>query len=56
MKLNAPKQITWLIALVLVVLGILGQFVGVDILANLSFWFMFIAAVLLLVATYLPGL
>ena len=54
MKLNAPKQITWLIALVLVVLGILGQFVSA--LAGLSFWFEVIAAVLLLVSTYLPGL
>jgi hypothetical protein len=56
MKLSAPKQITWFIALALAVLALLGQ---TDILAPLtpySFWLALIAAALLLLATIVKGL
>jgi len=56
MQLNAPKQITWLIALALVVIGIIAQLVTIPVLSGLAFWIVVIAAVLLLLATYLPNL
>lgn len=55
-KLSAPKQITWWIALALVVIGLIAQLVTIPVLSGLAFWIVFVAAVLLLVAAYLPNL
>jgi hypothetical protein len=55
MKLSAPKQLTWYIALVLGVLGLIGQLVTIPVLSVLAFWLVLVGLVLLLVATYLPG-
>lgn len=52
-NLNAPKQITWLIALALVVIGVIVELVIVPVF---GFWIVVVAAVLLLVASYLPNL
>jgi hypothetical protein len=56
MKLNAPKQITWLIAVILAVIGLIAQLVTIPVLSVLSFWIVLVAVVLLLVATYFPNL
>jgi hypothetical protein len=56
MKLNAPKQITWIVAVVLAVIGLIGHLVTIPVLTPLAFWLVFVAAVLLLLATYLTGL
>jgi hypothetical protein len=56
MKLSAPKNITWIIALVLAVLGLIGFLVTVPFLTTFAFWFEFVAAVLLLLATWMEGL
>ena len=56
MKLNAPKQITWLIALVIAVVGLVGELVTISVISDISFWLALIAAVLLLLATYFAGL
>jgi hypothetical protein len=56
LKLNAPKQITWLVALVLGILGFLGAVITIPFLSNFAFWIVLIALVLLLLATYLEGL
>jgi hypothetical protein len=56
MNLSAPKQITWWIALALVVIGIIAQLVTIPVLSGLAFWIVVIAAVLLLVAAYIPNL
>ena len=56
MRLNQPKEITWWVALVIAVLGLIGQLVDVSVLSDLSFWLALASAVLLLVATYIPGL
>ena len=56
MKLSAPKQITWIIALVLGVLGLIGALFTVPFLTTYAFWFVFVAFVLLLVATFIDGL
>ncbi len=56
MKFSAPKQITWIIALVLVVLALLGSFGVIAAVASYSFWFALIAAALMLIATITKGL
>jgi len=58
MKLNAPKTITWIIAVVLGVLGILATLgiVAIAPLAGYSFWMVAAGFVILAVATAVKGL
>ena len=56
MKLSPPKQVTWWIALVLAVLGIVAEFVSLGIITTYNFWFVAVSAVLLLIATIVKGL
>ena len=53
---NAPKQITWLICLVLYVVALLGHFGVVKIAANVANWTWIIGFGLLLLATKVRGL
>jgi len=57
MKLNAPKQTTWWIALVIGLLGILfelGLFTF-GVISAYGFWFVAVAYVILLLSTALKG-
>ena len=56
MKLSAPKVITWWIAVIVGVLGILGSFTNIQFVSANAFWFVAIAFVLLAVATYFKDL
>ena len=56
MKLNAPKNITWWIAVVLGVLGILGTFVTLPFVSAYAFWFVAVGFILLALATFLKDL
>jgi hypothetical protein len=59
MHLSAPKQITWLIALIVGVVGIVVQIMGLTLIAvpfGLGFWLVVVAFLLLLVATMVEGL
>jgi hypothetical protein len=56
MKLSAPKQVTWLVAVILGVIGLIAQLVTIPVLSGLAFWLVLIALVILVVATYIPGL
>ncbi len=56
MKLSAPKVITWWVALVLAVLGVLAALVKIPVLSGFAFWLVVIAAALLLIATAVEGL
>ena len=56
MKLNAPKTITWWIAVIVGVLGILGSFVTIPFISAYAFWFVTGGFVLLALATFLKGL
>ena len=59
MNLSAPKMITWVVALVVGVVGILIQVGSLTIVAvpfGLGFWLVVVAFVLLLVATITKGL
>ena len=54
MKLSAPKQIVWIIALILGVVGILGPLAGISaITPAIAFWLVVVGWALLLIATAL---
>ena len=56
MKLSAPKNVTWWVAVVVGVLGILGTLVSIPLVSANAFWFVFVGFVLLALATLLKGL
>jgi hypothetical protein len=59
MKLSAPKMITWIVALIVGVIGVLLTVANVSLVAvpfGLGFWLVVVAFVLLLLATALTGL
>ena len=56
MQLSAPKQVIWWVALVVGVVGVLAHLVTIPVLSGLAFWLVVVAFVLLLVATFVPGL
>ena len=57
MKLNAPKKLTWLLAIILGVLGLLGVLLApLPILTVYAFWFVFVGLVLLVLGNFLKGL
>lgn len=56
MKLTPPKVITWWIALILGVLGLIGYLGNVAGLKTYSFWLVTAGLVLMLVAALVRGL
>lgn len=56
MRLNAPKQIVWLIAVIIGVLGIIGELVGtIAFVSANAFWMVTIGFALLALGTMLKG-
>ena len=53
MKLYKPKQVTWRIALVCGLVGIVASFVRIPVLSGWSFWLVSVAFVLLILSTVL---
>lgn len=56
MRLTPPKNITWWIAVILTVLGLLGTLTKIAFVSPNAFWFVFIGAALLIVATLIKDL
>ena len=56
MQFSAPKQVTWWIAVVIGVLGILATLVTIPVLSGFAFWLVVVGFVLLAVATVVEGL
>jgi hypothetical protein len=57
MKLSPPKMVTWVIALILLVLALLGHLTTtVSILTQYDFWLAAVSAALMLIATIVKGL
>lgn len=56
MKLTPPKTITWWIAVILGVLGLLGSLTKIAFVSPNAFWFVFIGFALLAIATLVKGL
>lgn len=55
MKTNAPKQVTWWVAVIIGAAGILANFVTIPVLSGFSFWLVAIGFILLALATVLRG-
>jgi hypothetical protein len=56
MKLSKPKVVTWWIAVIAGVLGILGALVKIPIVSPIAIWFIAFAFVLLALATFFKNL
>ena len=56
MKLSAPKVVTWWIAILLGILGILGNVVAIPVLSTLAFWLVLIGLLLLALGCVIKGL
>ena len=56
MRLSAPKRVTWLIALVVLIVGLIGYLFTIPVLTAAAFWLVCVSALLLLLATALDGL
>lgn len=56
MKLNAPKQITFLIALVVAVVGVISSFVAIPVLSGFAFWLVVIGFIILAAGNTIKGL
>lgn len=56
MSLNAPKQITFIIAVVLAVLGLLAALIPLGFLSSMSLWLILIGFVVLAAGCLLPNL
>ena len=56
MRLNPPRQVTWLLALALGAVGVAGAAVSIPIVSANAIWFVVAGLVLMLLATLLKGL
>jgi heme/copper-type cytochrome/quinol oxidase subunit 1 len=56
MKLSAPKQITFWIAVVIAAVGLIAHLVTIPVLSGLAFWLVVIGFILLAVANLVEGL
>ncbi len=55
MKLNAPKQVVWLVAVIVGGLGILGNFVAISFVSAYAFWLVAVGFALLALGTAMKG-
>jgi threonine/homoserine/homoserine lactone efflux protein len=56
MKLSAPKQITFWIAVIVAVIGVIAGLVSIPVLSGFAFWIVVIAFIILAAANLLEGL
>ena len=57
MKFSAPKQITWIIGLVLGIVGILANLVALPVITPvIGFWLLAVGWALMIIATITKGL
>lgn len=56
MKLNTPKNVTFYVAVVLAVLGLLGTFVTIPVVTGMAFWFVVVGFVVLAAGNLMAGL
>lgn len=56
MKANAPKHITWLLGLILGILGIIGHFVTIPMVTEYQYWLVVAGFVILALGTSVKGL
>ena len=56
MKLSAPKMYTFVVAVVLGVLGVLGRYVSIPFVTKYDFWFVVLGLVVLVLGTLVDNL
>ena len=56
MDLSAPKQATFWIAVVLAILGLLGQLVTIPVLSGFAFWLLLVGFIVLAAGTAMKNL
>ncbi len=56
MQLSAPKQITFWIAVVVAVIGVLASLMSIPVLSGWAFWLVVIAFVILALANAMEGM
>lgn len=56
MKLSAPTQIVWIIAIVVGIVGVLASLVSIPVLSGFAFWIVVIAWLILVASTAMKGL
>jgi hypothetical protein len=56
MRLSAPKRVTWWIAVIFGVLGLLGNYMSIQFVSSNAFMFVAIGFILLALATFFKGL
>lgn len=56
MKLSAPTQMVWYIALVVGIVGVIAGLVTIPVLSGFAFWLVVIAWVILVVSTAMKGM
>ena len=56
MKLTPPKKLTWWIAVILGVVGIIGSFVAVPVISGITFWLAIAGLALLALGCAIKGL
>jgi hypothetical protein len=55
MRLNAPKKITWYVAILIGIGGVLVKLAGGPVFEPYSFWIVVVGWLILVLATYFPG-
>ncbi len=55
MKLSAPKKVTFWVAVVVAVIGVLASLVTIPLLSGFAFWLVVIAFIILLLGNLVKG-
>ena len=56
MKLSAPKNVTFWVAVVVAVIGVLASLIKIPVLSGFAFWLVVIAFIILLLGNLIDGL
>ncbi len=56
MKLSPPKQVTFIIAVVLGLVGLVASFVAIPVLSPYAFWLVFVGLVVLAAGNMMEGM
>lgn len=56
MQLSAPKQITFIIAVVVAVVGLIATFVAIPVLSGYAFWLVVLGFIILAAANLMDNL
>ncbi len=55
MKLTAPKQMTFIVAVILAALGLLGALITIPVLTDLAVWLVLVGFIVLALGVLLEG-